>query len=227
MPKTKFSRSLDSFFAANPEWVPFADLIVVPPSAADIIEESPDAEGCDMLKQPDRWVAEHVSMYALYQRIRMEGETHKWAEMIAMGEPPRIMTDAVYFANHPGRIEDMRPIEQAAMLSAAHRMGFKPGPNDVYCPSLAQRPGDPLAWVPPTGGRAHIRKVCEMRGLACEGSVTTKNRQPERDPHETATKMAPDVIRDNAVKMIAKNPALRRKKPQEIRDMVLAQHGPS
>lgn len=223
----KFSKEIEAFFADNPEWRAQADLIVVPPKAADIIAEFPDAEGCDLLKQPDRWTADRVTMYAHYLRIRREGETHRWAEMLAMGAPPRIMTDAVYFAGHAGRVEDMHPIQARAMLTAAHRQGFKPGPNDVYCPSIATSPGDPLAWVPPTGGRAHIRRVCEMRGMGCEGSVSVKAREPEHDPHEHATKMAPDVIRDNAVRMIEANPALKSKRREEIRDMVLANHGPS
>lgn len=225
----KLSRQLDEFIAANPEWEPFADLIAWPPSAADIIAEHPDAEGCELLSQPDFYLGSFVTAYALYHRIRLQGENHKFAEMVALASPPRIMTDAVYNEGRKMLGDQMTPAMLKHYLLLSKRKGFTPNPNSQYNPTLARFPGDPEAYIPHEGARDYVKKLARKRGLPLHGSggeEIVAGREPEHEPFANAPKMAPDLIRSNARRMLKENPALRKKKPQEIREMVLAKHGP-
>jgi hypothetical protein len=60
------------------------------------------------------------------------------------------------------------------VLKRAKARGYTPNANDVYMPALADDPGDPLAFVPASGGRGHVKKVCEKRNWKCDGMVKTE-----------------------------------------------------
>jgi hypothetical protein len=123
---------------------------------------------------------------ARYQQMVRNGVKPILAEMLALQSPPGVKTDATYFRNarDVAHLVAEEPEYALPVLQKAKSLGYKPRASDVYEPGLAKFPGDPAAFVPQTGGRAHIKKVLERRGWGASGTVTTKARQPERDPLE-------------------------------------------
>jgi len=61
----------------------------------------------------------------------------------------------------------------------------------------------------------------------CEGAVECKHREPDRDPFETAPKMADDLIQNKARLLAHEDPGFRKKSRKEQREAVLAKFGPS
>ncbi|MFQ5492317.1 MAG: hypothetical protein ACE5GE_16525, partial [Phycisphaerae bacterium] len=60
----------------------------------------------------------------------------------------------------------------------------------------------PKAWVSASNARAEIRKRCEELNYGCEGDVTVKQREPERDPDEGPYTVAPDIVQKKVDKII-------------------------
>lgn len=219
--------TLEQFFAEHSEWEPFADLVVAPPEREEALEEFPELEGAEVLTRGQEYTRFRVTRLALYIKTRRSGSTHRFAEMIAMQRAPQIMTDDVFFAGARPWAADITPARRALLLRQAKAQGFTPPADAVYYPDLARFPGDKEAYVTRAMGRGYIKKKCEERGWACHGGVQAVAREPDVDPWEKCVPMAEDVIRQNAIRMIEKDPSLRRLKRKELRDMVLQKRGPS
>ena len=106
--------------------------------------------------------------------------------MLDAQSPPRSMTDVELFADVGTLDKQYRGEEQYldSIVAGARKHGFNPNPHDFYMGNMARFVGDPEAFVPPTGGRGHIRKVCEQRGIPSSGAVNLAGREPEVDPWE-------------------------------------------
>jgi hypothetical protein len=171
-------------------------------------------------------------MNAAYDQIYAEaiknGASETFADMLASRQPPGGMTDNVAVAGI-GKLGDQfkgkrGEIQLNKIIASAKRHGYTPNPNDIYQPGLAQFAGDPKAFIPSGAGyRSHIKKICEANDLACEGTVNVKRRQYRDAPKQIP--LAEKLIRELTPKVLAKDPALARKKPQEIREAVIAKHG--
>lgn len=216
--------TLDQFFTDNPEWRPFADILAVPPTAEEIREEFPDA---------DREVLEkcmsgtQVAVGSLYVRMRREGSDDRWAAMLALRQFPGVETTDTFWAGrkHFSEVYGEEYANGVRTLLAKRGVNLKAG--DEYCPELARFKGDPQAVLPFDGARDRIRKVAERLGTGCEGAVSVKARGPDVDPDSKTVPLAEDLIRANARRMIAKNPDLQRLSRRELRQAVLAKHGPT
>lgn len=221
---------LKQFLKEHPEWTQDQDLVRVPPTAYEVETEYPESAGMDLLRDPGAMSTFGVTRLALYVSIRRKGEDHKWAVMLASQQGPALNTDATFFEGMPRLYEQIGSQRRLnKMLAVAAKHGFKPNPTDVYQPGLARFQGDPEAFVPATGGRSYIRKLCEKRGWACEGAVKVKAAEPLSDPlaPENCKPLGEDIIRDRAAEMVRKNPDLKRKSRRELREAVLEKHGPS
>jgi len=114
------------------------------------------------------------------------GQSPRLAEMLALQEPPRCMTDAVYFDGLPKLGDQFRhdPVMLRSRLKELkQKYNFTPSSDSHYDYSLARFPNDPEAYVGPTDGISYIKKTVERRGWASEGVVTAQAREPESDPH--------------------------------------------
>jgi hypothetical protein len=223
------STSLEQFFERNPDWRPYADLVVVPPTAEEAQEEWPELDGSELL-DTENWMTSYgVTRLALYVKMRRTGQGHRFAEMIAAQKSPACMTDDVFFAGMPRLAEQMPPRQLQNVLASAKRHGFTPSADAVYHSGLARFQGDPEAFVTRSMGRTYIKRLCEQRGWACEGGVKVAARQPENDPldKKNCVPMAEDLIRSNARKMIRQNPDLAHLPKQKLREKVLQKYGPS
>jgi len=107
-------------------------------------------------------------------------------------------------------------------LGEAAKGGFKPSPNAVYMPSLAQRPGDPLAYVPHDDPIGHIKKVCRLRRHGCEGAVNVPTPPPDKPPERIP--LDEKFIQQTRKKWLKDDPALAMKNPREIRDAIIDKH---
>lgn len=112
--------------------------------------------------------------------------------------------------------------EASRIARAAKRQGYSPSPNDLYLPTLAQRPGDPRAFVSREGGRDQVKQVCEQMGIRCTGMVEYE--PPQREPpSQKPVKLAERTIRRYMKQEIQKDPALASKK-RELRERIVQQH---
>lgn len=220
---------LDKFLESEPHWRQYADLLVSPPTDAEIQDKFPDVPP-SFLRKCRMIVGCHdeiiVTSGAVYWRLREEGESPRFAEMVALQAPPRCMTDREFFEGM-GTLDSQfgDPLYKKLILDKAKSKGFVPGAHDVYLSSLARFPGDPEAFVPPTGGRGHIRKICEQRGWAHEGVVTVKGRNDAPNPLDSKEKrLGEDLVRENMRKHLAKNPGCNLSHG-ELRHTIIEKHG--
>lgn len=174
----------------------------------------------DLSREPE--ILGNAYLLNEYQRLRENGEPHGFAAMLVLQSPPSCMTDSVYFEGRK-RLGDEIPDEQIpAMERALARQGFKPNETDVYDPGLARFQWDKEAFVPASGGRGYIKKLLEKRGWGGEGPVKVKARVDEPAP---PVPLAEDLIAKNTRQMLARHPEMGRKRKEEIREAVIAQHG--
>jgi hypothetical protein len=226
--------AVDDYIQSHDEWYGYADLLVVPPSPEDIIDEFFDADQEVVERCYYLWKQEPIEITrgALYVMTRRKGNNDKMAAMIAMQKTPRGMTDDVFWEGIQGRGRGMFLADQfegephyfKALMKAAKAQGFTPNQGDFYDPGLARHLGDPLAFIPRSGARGHVKKVCEMRGLPCHGAVNIKGRSIDVDPLEKAPALHEDIIRHRIKEKAAGQP-LTKKKLQNLREEVVATHG--
>jgi putative FmdB family regulatory protein len=70
--------------------------------------------------------------------------------------------------------------EVARVVSEAKKQGYTPKDTDIYEPCLAQRKGDPAAFLPAADPVGKLKQVCARRNISCEGrGVTIKSKQVE------------------------------------------------
>mgnify|MGYP001564358568 CR=1 FL=1 len=154
--------------------------------------------------------------------------------MLALNAPPGVKTERTFWAGrkHFSEVFGTEYADNIRLQLGKKGINLKAG--DEYMPELV-RPEmgfgphnpDPEAVVPFSEGRSYIKKLCEKRGWACHGTVETKHRMPDdHDPHNKVA-MAPDLVRRHACAMVRKNPELRKLTKGELRNMVIAKHGPS
>lgn len=141
-------------------------------------------------------------------------------EILESGEFPGLQTDDEFMAGR-GTLRDQLKDQTDEIVSAARRQGYEPSRNDVYLPSLAERPGDPQAFVRHDSARGEIRRRCERRGWACDGSVKVRGREAE--PKKKA--LGDDIVSD-AVRQLKMQDRKARKAPKkDLIQEVIRKHG--
>ena len=159
---------------------------------------------------------------------QLHGPTCRLCDMFAARKAPGAVSDREFFAGR-GTLEDQyggEPWYLKKITDTAKRHGYKPSPNDIYEPQLANFPGDPSAFIPATGGRGHVKKVCERKSTTCHGLVKHTRRGPEKDPlaPEHRKSLGENVIRRLARKKLKSNPELRRLSKRELRERIIHEH---
>lgn len=140
----------------------------------------------------------------LYVQLRMAGESHGIAEVLATRSFPGVRTDSEFnkgrcngnqFEHHPGLGDYYRGVAEAEGQSTTGK---------TYISQLARYPGDPEAWV---SGRGDVERVCRDRGWGCSGAgveIKTGDRKPADD-----VKIAPDIIEREVTEYIESHPGER------------------
>jgi hypothetical protein len=95
----------------------------------------------------------------------------------------------------------------------------------VYMSQLAKRPGDPAAWISPSGGRSQMKKVLEQRGWGSEGIVNVKPAQFVPDPPPAAP-LSKGILKKMVAMKLKENPDLKTKPRAELEAQIIEKHGP-
>lgn len=165
----------------------------------------------------------------IYQEAIKNGASERFADMLASRSPPGGMTDSVAVSGIGTLDQQFKgargQIQLKKIVEAAKQRGYTPNPNDIYQPGLAQYVGDPLAFCPSGSGyRNHMKKVCELRGVVpLQADMKVSKRQYREEPKRVP--LAEKLIKEYTPKVLEADPSLKRKKPQEIREAVIATHG--
>lgn len=134
---------------------------------------------------------------------------------------PSIQTDS--FRGTPTLYDQFKGDEWRLKLlrQKAERMGISISGNESYQTGLAAEAMDPRALVPPGEGKEYMRRILRKRNHTCEelGVEAT-----DRDPAPTP-KLAADLVEEHRRNMVKKNPGLKAKKPQELRELIIDKHG--
>lgn len=231
------------FFEENPDWLPFADLVVLPPSRDEIKKEfrrsGVSREVLDRCMEAVKEGGGYVTRGAIYVRIRREDkrvrDADRWATMLSLQAPPGLQTTDTFWSGRKTWVEHFGDEYANNIKAQFAKKGINLTANQEYMPELV-RPGygphnpDPEAIVPFGGARSHIKKLCESRGWACEGAITAKHRQPESDPlaDENCLQMGDDLVRTKGRLMMQDQPDIfKGKNRSEVKEMIISKHGPS
>jgi hypothetical protein len=154
----------------------------------------------------------------IYQQAIKNGCTPRMAEMLASRKCAALDTDKMFFNQFGNLGDENDPVYLNRITSNARREGYAPSVGDVYVPGLADYPGDPKAFVSRASGRGAIKK-----------HMARVERGPESDPFDKASRvpLAEDIVQDHVRQMVAEDPGVvKRRKPAELREEVIAKHGP-
>lgn len=103
-----------------------------------------------------------------YWKMRLDGQSHNMAEMLALKKFPGTRTDVEFnkgrcngnqFEHVPGLGDHYRSVTEALGGSTTGKF---------YCAQLADFPGDPTAWV---SDRSDVLRVAREKNFSVEGSV--------------------------------------------------------
>lgn len=138
-----------------------------------------------------------------YERLRLDGMSHNFAEMVALGKAAGskvVGGNDAFLQNRSNNqdLEKMSPAMREIMLRPAREAGVSVH-GKVYASGLARFPNDPQAWV---GSTEEIKARCVENNWDCAGAVT----------HHV-----PDELADNA--------ALRRAKRAKAQQQKLESKG--
>jgi hypothetical protein len=122
-----------------------------------------------------------------YRQMVLDGTSPRLAETLALQKFPGTVSDREFFKGQKPLADEWQ--DDATLrknVKLARLRGGNPGPNDVYVPSLADGAGDPLAFVPATGGRGHVKKVLQMRNWSADGLVKNERDLSRSAPQKKA-----------------------------------------
>lgn len=113
-------------------------------------------------------VSPNAHIQAAYVQMRLKGETHKMAEMLALRTPPgQGFNDRLLMEGHWGAKNLTDDFTRTIYHQIARAHGVNPD-GMTYCSQLASFPGDPTAWVDTVGD---VKRVAEMKGMKLEGAI--------------------------------------------------------
>lgn len=114
-------------------------------------------------------VSGQPAQQAAYLRMRLRGESHNMAELLALRRFPSVRGLNADFMRGANSGDDDTKTDT---LNAHYACLAKVNGTDIngkkYIPGLAAFPGDPQAWV---SGTDDVRRVCADRGWNCSGLV--------------------------------------------------------
>jgi len=145
-----------------------------------------------------------------YEKMRLSGESHSIAEMLASRSSPSIDTDDTFHAllheQKNGYVNQFTRAPHIGDFYARELIAGGGSPRGkVYLRQLASYPGDPEAWI---ASKEDIKRVCEKYGYTCEGDVTVKR---NRDCVDTGLKevgLDPEIVTEKTLEQIEDHPEL-------------------
>lgn len=164
-------------------------------------------------------ISEDPAVQAFYEQMRRAGQSHLLAEMFALQAPPQSNSDREFLEGHCNGSQFQNDPKRGNYYAKVAKKAGVSTTGKVYMPGLAAYPGDPQAWV---SDRHDVQKVCEQRGYNCEGAVKVKS---EIKQVQEAPRLAEDIVQRKVKQYVAKDPAIKKRPKQELREMVIEKHG--
>jgi hypothetical protein len=164
---------------------------------------------------------------AHYAECIRNGCTPRMAEMLAMRQAPRGMTDDVYMAGMQKigtTLDKLNRFDRERMLGEARKHGYTIKGSEVYEPGVARFPMDPKAMFDHGRGLGDMKKLLEKRGVESHGHFTTKGRNdkpPERQKHQ----LHPRLVKRHLQRMVKDDPSLALKNRRELVESIIDKHG--
>jgi hypothetical protein len=134
-----------------------------------------------------------------YQQMRLDGQSHKMAEMLATRSFPGVKTDAIFNEGKFSSDSGLVGAEQTWLRAQAERAGVSTN-GKWYCRGLASFPGDPTAWV---GDRGDVLRIAREKNMTVHGYVEHKGH--EVDPGDDI-EVAPDLIENEVQDILESHP---------------------
>jgi hypothetical protein len=148
-----------------------------------------------------------------YKKVLAQGHGERWAEMIALQQPPG--TKGTDRAFQQGRLDgnwmDDMPVHQAQrMVREAKAAGISIA-GKQYVSGLADKRGhmDPMAWVSDT---SDVKKVAQARNLTVTGAVNHQGHEQAPDRKKISKRLEGKLVQEE----MAKNPRLGRAEAGEV-----------
>lgn len=138
-----------------------------------------------------------------------------------------IATDDTFLSGIPTLNKQFaHPKHHEAVVKAAKRQGYTPKATDYYVPALAQKIGDPRAFLNHGNARGAAKKYCEELGVEADGAIKVKGRAPEKDPYENPKRrLAPKIVDRIMKNQIKNNPDLARVDKRDLAADIIHKHG--
>ncbi len=139
-----------------------------------------------------------------YWAIRLEGESHNMAEVLATRAFPGLRTDALF---NLGRVNGNQFEAQPWMGDYYKQRAEAAGVNTTgkyYSRALADYPGDPTAWV---SDRGDVLRVCKEKGYRCTGLV---DYEPPPVVPIPDVAIASDLVEEEIARRLSFDPGLTR-----------------
>lgn len=143
-----------------------------------------------------------------YVEMRLAGESHNMAEMLATRTFPGVKTDAVFNEGKFSSDSGIHGAEQTWLRARAEAAGVSTN-GKWYCRGLASFPGDPTAWV---GDRGDVLRIAREKNMTVHGYVECKGH--ETDPGDDLT-IASDIIDDEVSDIMESHPFADREAVRE------------
>lgn len=155
----------------------------------------------------------------MYAKLRSEGLSHKWCEMVVFRQPPGVKGGDRSFmeGRYNNQQLDQMPKDHAQnIVTLAKRAGINVS-GKYYCSGLADKRGiqDPEAWVDGTGD---ILRVARKRNLSVDGSVQHKGVQEAPNRKPLSERLTRELMRSEK----DRHPNMKK---GELREMVVAKYG--
>ena len=151
-----------------------------------------------------------------YEKCRLEGTSHKLAEMFAFAQPPMSNSEREFMEGRWNQFEKT-PHLGDAYAAESHSKGISTK-GKIYLHSLASYPGDPKAWVSDKGD---VARVCEERGWDCDGAV--KVRSHALGPKKAGPAVADDIVAAEVPGVLASGQA---KTVEEAKEKIIQKRKP-
>lgn len=133
---------------------------------------------------------------------------------------PSIQTDSTLMAGAGTLRSQAGDQFVGQMEKACAARGFRPNGNELYVPTMARFPYDPLAFVT---SRKEIKDRVRANGMSCEGAVTVP-RRPNYN-QKPPPRLAEKIVDRFEKQYIAENPDLARGNRAELRQTIVEKHG--
>lgn len=155
----------------------------------------------------------------MYARLRSEGLSHNWCEMVVFRQPPGVKgTDRAFMEGRYNNQQlDAMPKDHAQnVVTLAKRAGINIS-GKYYASGLAdgRGPADPGAWIDSTGD---VTRVARERNLTVTGAVEHRGvaEAPKRKP--LSERLTRELMREER----RRYPTMKK---GELREMVVAKYG--